>query len=108
MLVSAVQQSESAVCTHVAVQSLIRVRLCDPMDCSPPGSPVRGISQARIPGWDVCVYPLFFGFPSHLGHQRVLGTVPCATQELLISDLFYTLCVLSHSVVSDSLGPHGQ
>ena len=22
--------------------------LCDPMDCSPPGSPVHGISQARI------------------------------------------------------------
>ena len=40
-----------------------------------------------------------------MGHQRVLRTVPCATQEVLISDLFYTLCVLSHSVVSDSLGP---
>ena len=25
--------------------------LCDPMDCSPPGSSVRGISQARILEW---------------------------------------------------------
>ena len=25
--------------------------LCDPMDCSPPGSSVLGISQARIPEW---------------------------------------------------------
>ena len=25
--------------------------LCDPMDCSPPGSPVRGILQARILEW---------------------------------------------------------
>ena len=25
--------------------------LCDPMDCSPPGSSVRGISQARILQW---------------------------------------------------------
>ena len=25
--------------------------LCDPMDCSPPSSSVRGISQARIPEW---------------------------------------------------------
>ena len=25
--------------------------LCDPMDCSPPGSPVHGISQARILEW---------------------------------------------------------
>ena len=25
--------------------------LCDPIDCSPPGSSVFGILQARIPGW---------------------------------------------------------
>ena len=25
--------------------------LCDPMNCSPPGSSVHGISQARILGW---------------------------------------------------------
>ena len=25
--------------------------LCDPIDCSPPGSPVRGIFQARILEW---------------------------------------------------------
>ena len=28
-------------------KSLSRVRLCDPMDCSPPGSSVHGILQAR-------------------------------------------------------------
>ena len=26
--------------------------LCDPMDCSPPGSSLRGILQARILEWD--------------------------------------------------------
>ena len=25
--------------------------LCDPLDCSPPGSSVHGIFQARIPDW---------------------------------------------------------
>ena len=25
--------------------------LCDPLDCSPPGSSVQGISQARLLGW---------------------------------------------------------
>ena len=25
--------------------------LCDPMDCSPPGSSVQGISQARVLEW---------------------------------------------------------
>ena len=100
------------------------------MDCSPPGSSVHGISQARILEWvafsfsrgssgprdgtpvscttsrfftaepsgkaRVCVgfsgkntgvdchflllyiYPLFFGFPSHLGHHRALSGVSCA------------------------------
>ena len=28
-----------------------RVRLCDPIDCSPPGSSVQGIFQARILEW---------------------------------------------------------
>ena len=32
----------------VVVYSLSRVRLCDPMDCSLPGSSVHGILQARI------------------------------------------------------------
>ena len=35
-------------------KSLSRVRLCDPMDCSLPGSSVHGILQARILQWSVC------------------------------------------------------
>ena len=35
----------------VKVKSLSRVRLCDPMDCSLPGSSVHGIFQARILEW---------------------------------------------------------
>ena len=37
------------------------------------------------------ISPLFFGFPSYLGHHRALYTIPCATQLVLISDLFYIL-----------------
>ena len=33
------------------MKSLSRVRLCDPGDCSPPGSSVHGILQARILEW---------------------------------------------------------
>ena len=33
------------------MQSLSCVRLCDPMDCSPPASSVHGIFQARILEW---------------------------------------------------------
>ena len=35
----------------VKVKSLSHVRLCDPMDCSLPGSSVHGISQARVLEW---------------------------------------------------------
>ena len=39
--------------THKCVPSQLqsRVALCDPMGCSPPGSSVHGISQARILEW---------------------------------------------------------
>ena len=38
--------------TFVVIQSLSHIRLlCDPMDCSPPGSSVHGIFQARILEW---------------------------------------------------------
>ena len=33
------------------VKSLSHVQLCDPMDCSPPGSSIHGIFQARILEW---------------------------------------------------------
>ena len=35
----------------VKVKLLSHVRLCDPMDCSLPGSSVHGIFQARILEW---------------------------------------------------------
>ena len=36
-------------CVCVRTQSYLT--LCDPRDCSPPGSSVHGIFQARIPDW---------------------------------------------------------
>ena len=35
-------------CVCVPAQSLSHVRLCNPMDCNPPGSSVHGIFQGRI------------------------------------------------------------
>ena len=35
----------------VKVRSLSCVQLCDPLDCSPPGSSVHGIFQARVLEW---------------------------------------------------------
>ena len=33
------------------LSSFSHVQLCNPIDCSPPGSPVHGILQARILEW---------------------------------------------------------
>ena len=50
------------------VKLLSCVRLCDPMDCSPPGSSVLGILQARILEW-VAIYTCYFGpFTNHLDY----------------------------------------
>ena len=38
----------------------------------------------------IYMYLPFFGFPSHLGHQRAPRRVPCAVLSVLISYLFYT------------------
>ena len=34
--------------------------LCDPVDCSPPGSSVRGIFQARVLEWGAIAFSAFF------------------------------------------------
>ena len=41
------------VCTRANVHTLSCLTLCDPMDCSPPGSSVHGNLQARILEWVV-------------------------------------------------------
>ena len=42
-------------CNCVCVRAQLCSTLCDPMDCSPPGSSVRGISQARY--WSGLPFP---------------------------------------------------
>ena len=32
----------------------------------------------------ICIYPLFFGFPSHLDHHGGLSKVPCSESSLVI------------------------
>ena len=39
--------------------------LCDPMDCSPPGSSVHGISQTRILEWVAIFFYRGFSTPPH-------------------------------------------
>ena len=34
--------------------------LCDPMDCSPPGSSIHGIFQARVLEWGAIAFSIIF------------------------------------------------
>ena len=62
-------------------KSLSRVQLCDPMDCSPPGSSVHGILQARILEWVV--------MPSSRGSSqpRDWSQVSSLLEDSLLSEL---------------------
>ena len=69
--------AENYACMHVkSLQSC--VTLCDPLDCSPPGSSVHGILQARILEW----VPISFSRGSSRPRNRTL--VSC------IADIFFT------------------
>ena len=60
----------------VKVKSLSRVRLCDPVDCSLPGSSAHGILQARILEWVAISFSRGSSQPrdrtrvSHIGGRR--------------------------------------
>ena len=74
--------------------SLLCLTLCDPMDCSLPGSSVHGISQARILEW------VAIPFPRGSSRSRDRTWVSCiaggfftnwATRETPLSSIDYTL-----------------
>ena len=90
-------------CVCVCVQSLSSVWLCDPIDCSPPGSSVQGIHHARILGqvaqysflqeifptkgsnlsllhcsWIFTTEQLGESLFLFIGNYKILSIVPCA------------------------------
>ena len=77
--------------------------LWDPVDCSPPGSSVHGILQARILEW--------VAMPSSRGSSQprdgTLGLLHCKDMlyQRHLDNIF--LLTFSHQVVSDSLQTHG-
>ena len=54
--------------------------LCDPMDCSPPGSSVHGILQARILEW--VSMPFSRGSPQPRDQTHV-SSVSCVARQIL-------------------------
>ena len=43
--------------------------LCDPMDCSPPGSSAQGIPQARILEWVAMPFSYIFNISPHVSYM---------------------------------------
>ena len=70
----------SLVNSYMCAKSLqLCLTLCDSMDCSPPGSFVQGILQARILEWVACPPPEGLPDPGvlmNLHHQT--GSLPLA------------------------------
>ena len=87
------------VCLFVRLQFNAQpyLTLCDPLNCSPPGSSVHGIFQVRMPEW------LPFPPPGHLPNPGIKPTCPmsCALQTdslptaplgfICLGDVFSTL-----------------
>ena len=61
-----------------------RMTLCDPMDCSPPGSSVHGISQTRI------LQQIAISFPKEFSRPREQTCISCTAGRFFTTEpLFY-------------------
>ena len=79
--------------TEMCVLSRFRAILCDPMDCSPPGASVHGISQARIPEWLACPLPRDLPDPgtepwSPVAPALQAGSLPLSHLNIVCKALF--------------------
>jgi len=76
------------VCVSQVLVSQSCLTLCDPTDCSPTGSSVHGIFQARILEWVpfpspivVCSIPLSFDVIERLNHAKTPGFLAPGGEE---------------------------
>ena len=68
------------VCARVCARAQLCPTLCNPIDCSPPGSSVHGILQARILEWTAISYSK--GFSQPRDGTRV-SYVSCTGRQIL-------------------------
>jgi len=86
----------------IDVESLSCVWLCcNTMHCSPPGSSIHGISQARILEW------VAVSFSRGSSWSREWTHISCVGRWILYHWATRRQLLFSHSVVSNSLWPHG-
>ena len=98
------------VCVCVCVRSIIQscLTLCDPVDCSPPGSPVLWIFHVRILEWIASSSP--GDLPSLGIEEHLLQLLHWQVDSLPLHHLgspIYHFESVSHSVMSDFMQSHG-
>ena len=84
--------------------------LCDPVDCSPPGSSVHGILQARVLEWGAIAFSPAAKETQLSGlcrHSSSLTYCWLTISEERALTVCCELCCCVCSVVSDSLQPRG-
>ena len=95
-------QTKVAAVVVVVLVAQLCPTFCDPMDCSPPGSFVHGFSRQEYRSG------LPFPSPGDLPDSGIKPGSPEDSLSLATSEAPNKCCVvLSHSVMSDSLWPHG-
>ena len=78
-------------CMKVKSQSEV-AQLCptlsDPMDCSPPGSSVHGIFQARVLEWDAIAFSVCNNsFNSHNSPKNSIAVIPFYRSETVCEEI---------------------
>ena len=81
------------ICTYAAAAKSLQscLTLCDPIDCSPPGSPVPGILQARTLEWVAISFSNAWNWKvkvKSLSNVRLLGTPWTAAHQAPVSKGF--------------------
>ena len=97
-------QLHKVMCKDMCMCVQLCPTLCDPLGCSCSGSSVHGISQARILEWVAISYSRGSSWPRN---WTCLCCVSCIGRQILYSCTTWGSIQFSHSVVSDSLQPHG-
>ena len=79
-------------CERACSVARMCLTLCDPMNCSLPGSSVHGIFQARVVEWVRLLAKTFFWQPGGLIEQLVAGQISISSVLSSVTMSCPTLC----------------
>ena len=78
----------------------LRLTLCDPIDCSPPGSSVHGIFQVRILQWVAISYSMLSSGPRSQTH---ISCISCLCRQILYHCATWEGFCISEPIINNLL-----